>query len=1117
MNLVHDTLTGAYQRDGLLPTLEHLLAHAVNYTPCSVLFIDIDYFKSINDAFGHARGDDVLRLLGAIIRHHIRENDLLFRYGGDELVLILPNSTQQEALRLGQRLLSYFQTTAIPGTPPLRISLSMGVATVPDDATTAQELLRIANERLHMAKTNGRAQIASADHGTRMLSPRRILPPLPAGTQRQFRRFCRALNAQKRTTMGFLAREAEARFLFRACAPLAKDERTLWLSIEGAPARQHRLFGALAALTAPHPPPATASALADFLQARAERRQAHAVGLFVFHADMLDPGTQSILETLHTFSTLPLGVVWHTVAPSHLHAEMTLQIGRLSAAEIHTWLEATLQAPVERDAVAFLLEKSGGTPAALEQWLRLCLDEHLLVFEKTHWRLLPAHPTTIAHTFAFQDIVHAHQRVTDLPSPPPLFVGREEELYHLSRWFEQPTTIGVSGAPGSGKTTLVAQAAREAAHLFDQVLFIQCNPASTPEMALTLLYTALGAPPQDAFDTLQAILAQTRTLLVLDSPPAAIERHAFWRTLLNQPGSSTIVVIAADLPDVAWKHVLHVRGLPVPQAQLPFEAWPHEPTLWLLRALIRQSIPEFEITPTNLATLVQICRFMDGVPQALDMAAALLSAHDGRFIQTWAEQLLHLPRESIPLASIHMYMLKTLAPSEQAALQALAVFPGAFSPRAARAVAGVSPFLLAAFGKIGLLQSNQAGMFQLKPFLRLMLWQQIQDTPSELHAYQHMLKRFYTQRAIQYLHDMRTDASRSAQNWVTAHLPNIEHVWTMAIETNDASTIITLGELMHFYFDCRNAFAKGRAFFAQAFALPVETKAAQHAASLVHSRYAIFCRRLGLYELSEHHLNTALRLAREAGVASEEAFCQNHLGYVFMRRGMYEDALQCVNEAHHLLRAHPDPHLRAVVYNTQGMVYESMQRYTEAYWAFLRSLALFCRYGDQRGIAFVLNNFGIVKEMCGAYDEAEACYQASQHIFDTLGDRWGRQLPLMNLGDLAVARNQLDVAYHAYGEAIKSMRKFMNMPRLYSLMNRIAILLEQKGRVEEAITLHLFITSQPSEVVNMTDHERSREALHQILRKRPDIHVDSTKSPALLRLEALHLLITLFPSEQAAV
>ncbi|RME13927.1 MAG: diguanylate cyclase [Ardenticatenia bacterium] len=1117
MNLAQDGLTGAYQREGLLPVLEYLVSNALTYAPCSLLFIDIDYFKSINDAFGHKRGDDVLRIVGATIRRHIREGDFLFRYGGDELVLVLPQSTRQDAFQLAQRLLAHFQTTPIPGTPPLRISLSIGIATVPDEATTAEDLLTVANQRLHMAKTNGRAQISNVDHQTHLLPSHTPPPPLPSATQENFRAFCHALGVNARATLGVQTSEAEARFLFRALTPIAAAEKTLLLMIEGAPSRKMRLFGALAPLTAPHPPPPTPADLAAFLHARAKQHNADAVVLFVLHADALDTGTADLLADLDPFMVAPLGVMWHTTGDAHRRPSAHLQLEHLTTREVQHWLEGFFQQPVDADVTTFLLEKSAGCPVLLEHWLHLCLDKHLFVFEQSRWRLihtLPANLVHLSHRVGERGPSTASQRTPALPPSPPLFVGREAELAHLQSLFQQPTVIAVSGAVGCGKTTLVAQAARENAHMFDQVLFFLCEPTETPETLFASFCAALGAPSIASFDDIQTLLRHTRLLLILDTPPASLEEHAFWRQLLHHPLNSVIVVIGTDLPHIAWRVDIEVQGLPLPAVQTPFEQWRHEPCLWLLRSLIQHVEPTFEITPSNIALLVQIARLMDGIPLAFEAAATLLAKHGVHFLETWVEQLLDHPQEMSPLTSIQMHMLNRLTSQEQTTLQGLALFNGVFGHRAARHVVGVSPFLLEAFYRESFLQRPSPGVYELKPFLRLLLRRRFHETPETWLHFQQALVQFYINKAPLRLHDMRTSAYRSGLAWVQHRLADIEQIWAFAIETAQYEALIALGDLMYFYFDYLNHFAKGRAFFAKALLLPAETPIARQALSVAHARYAIFCRRLGLYETSEQHLHTALEFARQTQSVREQVFCLNHLGYVCMRRGTYDEALAHLEEARRLLSLEPDRHLQGVVFNTLGMVFESMQRYEQAQWAFLRSLALFCRHEDVRGVAFALNNLGIVKEMVGDYDLAEQCYRNSETIFAQLGDHWGRQLPLLNLGDLAIARNQLEEARRAYGEAVRSIRKFVNMPRLYSLMSCVATLLEKEGYIEDAITLHLFIASQPPTVVDATHHVHSRQALRALSQKCPTVHIDTSKSPAVLRLEALYVLTNRFPPEQ---
>ena len=107
-----DPLTGALQRAALESTFAAIRRRA---TCISLLLVDLDHFKSINDAFGHARGDAVLQEFGVRARTVLRGGDLLIRYGGDEFVVLLPNARLAKAHEAAERLLAAVKGQALPG------------------------------------------------------------------------------------------------------------------------------------------------------------------------------------------------------------------------------------------------------------------------------------------------------------------------------------------------------------------------------------------------------------------------------------------------------------------------------------------------------------------------------------------------------------------------------------------------------------------------------------------------------------------------------------------------------------------------------------------------------------------------------------------------------------------------------------------------------------------------------------------------------------------------------------------------------------------------------------------------------------------------------------------
>lgn len=134
--------------------------------PLSLLMLDVDYFKSINDTYGHLAGDRVLQLLSARLRHNLRFQDTPFRYGGEEFVIILSNTNANEAQAVALRLnhLVGNQSFTIDNNLALQITASVGIASLqPEDDPNGVSLLNRADRNLLRAKSNGRNRVICED------------------------------------------------------------------------------------------------------------------------------------------------------------------------------------------------------------------------------------------------------------------------------------------------------------------------------------------------------------------------------------------------------------------------------------------------------------------------------------------------------------------------------------------------------------------------------------------------------------------------------------------------------------------------------------------------------------------------------------------------------------------------------------------------------------------------------------------------------------------------------------------------------------------------------------------------------------------------------------------
>jgi diguanylate cyclase (GGDEF)-like protein len=136
----------------------------------SLIIADIDRFKSVNDTFGHAVGDDVLKEVARVLKTGLRNFDTLARYGGEEFVMILPQTTAEGAMVVADRLRQTLADTNIADVG--QVTASFGVATFPDHAKNGSDLRTVADRALYHAKRNGRNRVSlSIEENNKTLEP----------------------------------------------------------------------------------------------------------------------------------------------------------------------------------------------------------------------------------------------------------------------------------------------------------------------------------------------------------------------------------------------------------------------------------------------------------------------------------------------------------------------------------------------------------------------------------------------------------------------------------------------------------------------------------------------------------------------------------------------------------------------------------------------------------------------------------------------------------------------------------------------------------------------------------------------------------------------------------
>jgi diguanylate cyclase (GGDEF)-like protein len=162
MRAATDSLTGLPNARAIRDTVKRMVAQAGRTSaPLAAALLDLDHFKQVNDSFGHGRGDDVLAAVGAVLRDELRGSDFVGRMGGEEFVMLLPGTDRAGAVEAAEKIRAAIAALSVPGVER-EITISIGIAVIPEHAGDADGLLREADRALYAAKEGGRNRVAVA-------------------------------------------------------------------------------------------------------------------------------------------------------------------------------------------------------------------------------------------------------------------------------------------------------------------------------------------------------------------------------------------------------------------------------------------------------------------------------------------------------------------------------------------------------------------------------------------------------------------------------------------------------------------------------------------------------------------------------------------------------------------------------------------------------------------------------------------------------------------------------------------------------------------------------------------------------------------------------------------
>lgn len=636
------------------------------------------------------------------------------------------------------------------------------------------------------------------------------------------------------------------------------------------------------------------------------------------------------------------------------------------------------------------------------------------------------------------DNSHARTRTSTavlpaLPLPLTSFIGRARELATATALLATSRLLTLTGPGGTGKTRLALQLATRARAQFpDGIRLVELARLDDPALVPQTIASALEVreePGQPLLNTLTMHLREKQLLLIVDNCEHLIDACApLVEALLRTCQHVRILASSREPLGISGETIFRVPPLTVPDAHttLPLKQLVRFEAVQLFVARAQAMQPEFEVTEANAATLVQICRQLDGLPLAIELAAArvrmvtvaqIAARLDDRFALLTAGSRTALPRHQTLQALID-WSYELLAEDERALLRRLAVFVGGWTLEAAEVVCAGE-----AVGEVlaPLTQLIDKSLVEVEPgeqVARYRLLESIRQYALAKLAASGEAEAVRRRHAHFYLGLAETLASDGVDApWLTG-IGSLEPeqdnlraalAWSQ-VAAGGAEIGLRLVKALELFWVVRGHWAEARSWLTAVLAHPVAQARTQLRAEVLTVAGHLFAL-LSDYAAAQAALNESLSLCEEPGDTPGCAWVLNRIGWVAREQGDVATAWRRLEQSLALYRALDDRHGIAESLNALGQIAIMREDVARARPLLEESLSLARLANDALLTAWALNHLGHVAQIEQDYARATRLHKESLALFRTFGEQhagiaWAQE----GLGHSALAQGELATA-----------------------------------------------------------------------------------------------------------
>jgi predicted ATPase len=637
-------------------------------------------------------------------------------------------------------------------------------------------------------------------------------------------------------------------------------------------------------------------------------------------------------------------------------------------------------------------------------------------------------------------------RAADLPVQRTEFVGREKEVAAARELLLRPDVrlVTFTGPGGIGKTRLALQVASGLAEHFSAgIHFVPLSPVSDPALAPSAIVQSLGireAGGLSPLETLKQNLQELRApmLLLLDNFEHLAPAAAMVAELLAIAPQVRVLVTSRAALHVYGEHEFPVPPLGVPDARSlpPVEDLLHYPAIALFMQRAVAVKRDFELTRENAPVVAEICARLDGLPLAIELAAARIKVLAPAAIRTRLASRLQLltggaqdlPQRQQTLRAAIDWSYALLSEADQKLFRRLSVFAGGCTLEGVEAVCDAKGDLgidlldgMSSMVDKSLLQQAEAASGESR-FVMLETIREYALEKLEASGEAALTKRAHAAYCLVLAEEESSqpggpEGTEWLERFAVEH-NNFRAALEWLTQTADAPWGLRLGAALFRFWEMREYLAEGRDRLGKLLRLPAAAAPTKLRARALFSA-GVLAGEQGDYAAADVLIRESLAIARQLRDQQGEAVCLNALAVHARDRGDPATARSLLEESLTLWRELGDQKAVARALSNLANIVKSQGDYARASSLYAESLSIFHALGDRTAEAWSMNHQGDVARDQGDLASARIFYEQGLEAFRQLGDRWGIAGTLADLGSLAAEQRDFSTAQSFYRDSIK--------------------------------------------------------------------------------------------------